>query len=309
MKWMEIKVRFEARHPQMAAELIAHEFQELGAGGVIFEDPDLESDEPWAEAKARRPLRPAVIGYLPMTHRYAARLGDLQQRLKRLRTVPGISTRLSFRTQDEADWAQAWKAFFKPIRIGENIIIKPSWESVAAAANEQVIEIDPGMAFGTGAHATTALCIELLRSYLKAGDHVLDVGVGSGILTVVAAKLGAGRVVGVDNDETALGVARENLGRNRVPESRSLLLCGHLVDAVAGRFDLVVANLFSDVVIALLDPIQRVLKSGAVLIFSGISVDHQQRVTAALKDRTLQVTAVRKRDEWVALVVRGHRSQ
>ena len=301
---MEVRIPFDAPKPQPAAELIAEAFYAVGADGVIIEDPDLEPAEPWADDKVPGPGRHAVVAYLPLNHRYALRLAELQARLECYRVGSEISTDLTFRELDEEDWAQAWKAFFKPIRVAEHIVIRPSWESCETSPDDLVIEIDPGMAFGTGDHATTALCIDFIQSYLKIGDDFLDVGVGSGILCIVAAKLGAHRIVGVDIDETAVSVAKDNLRRNRIPENRTLLLCGRLIDALTGRFDLVAANLFSDVVIAMLSHLDRVLKPGATLICSGISEGQEQRVCDELKRRRMQVTAVRKKGEWVAVAAR-----
>jgi ribosomal protein L11 methyltransferase len=304
MKWMEVTVRFEASGSEPAADLIADIFYEIGVKGVVIEDPDLKTTEPLGRGGIKRPAQHAVIGYLPVNHRLHANLAVLQRRLNRYQTEQGIVARIDFKTLDEEDWAQAWKTFFKPIRVAENIIVKPSWEAFDPAPGDLVIEIDPGMAFGTGSHPSTTLCIELIQRYLNRGDHFLDIGIGSGILSLAAAKLGAGRIVGVDADAGALTVSKENLRRNKISEDLALLVCGNLVDAVDAHFDLVAANILSEVILKILTGLARVLKPGGTFICSGIALENQRKVIDAIKQQSMQLLEVCTKEDWAAIAVR-----
>ena len=202
---------------------------------------------------------------------------------------------------DEEDWAESWKAFFWPQRITSRITVKPTWRDYKAEADEIVLEIDPGMAFGTGTHPTTALCIALIEKYLTAGATFLDVGTGSGILMVAAAKLGAGRLVGIDNDEIALGIADKNLQLNHVSQPCFELKAGNLADGIDGRFDLIVANILSEAILKLLGTIGRHMSSTCVLICSGIYKDNCGDVLKKMQQQGLMVLEARHEDDWVAI--------
>ncbi|MBI5062181.1 MAG: 50S ribosomal protein L11 methyltransferase [Desulfatitalea sp.] len=304
MQWIEAKVTFASDDENLAVELISDLFQNLGTSGVVVDDPHMEPVEGWGSDAVPRPLQPAVTGYLPADARLENRRAQLEQSLADLARNQGLRYTITYQALDEQDWAEAWKAFFHPQAITARLVVKPTWREYTPTPGQQVIEIDPGMAFGTGTHPTTAMCVQLLENHLQPDDSVLDVGTGSGILLIAAAKLGAGRLSGVDLDPIAVAIARENLDLNGLPKERADLHCGHLVDTVTERFDLVVANILADVIIDLLDQVPAVLAPGGRFICSGIVQDRREEVLRKMESRGLRVIETLDQDEWVALAGR-----
>ncbi len=301
MKWIAAKIIFDHENTQLATDLIADVFYGLGLKGVEIEDKDLEPEEAWGEGVCSGPLQHAVIGFFPDTPQSVHKLSALEQKIRLLEKTFGIRSRKEYRQVDEEDWAESWKAFFWPQRITSRITVKPTWRDYKAEADEIVLEIDPGMAFGTGTHPTTALCITLIEKYLTAGSTFLDVGTGSGILMVAAAKLGAGRLVGIDNDEIALGIADKNLQLNHVNQPCFELKAGNLADGIDGRFDIIVANILSEAILKLLGTIGRHMSSKCVLICSGIYKNNCGDVLKKMQQQGLMVLEERHDDGWVAI--------
>ena len=182
MKWIEVKVGFHHFDPDLAADLIADAFYDFDLRGVVIEDPGLEPSDDWAEDAVDRPGGHAVVGYFSKGFGAEKKCKLLAERIDELKERIGFTCQISYKELDEEDWAEAWKAFFWPQRISQKIVVKPTWREYSPEPGDIVIELDPGMAFGTGAHPTTALCIELIESHLKQGDTFLDVGTGSGTL-------------------------------------------------------------------------------------------------------------------------------
>lgn len=301
MQWIEAKVTFAAEDQNLAVELISDIFQNLGTSGVVVDDPHLTPVEGWGSDAVPRPQQPAVTGYLPADARLENRRAELERALADLARNLGLGFTIGYQTLDEQDWAESWKAFFHPQPITARLVVKPTWREYDPASGQQVIEIDPGMAFGTGTHPTTAMCVQLLENHLQAGDAVLDVGTGSGILLIAAAKLGAGRLNGVDSDPIAVSIARENLDLNAIPKEGAELRCGHLLDTVAERFDVVVANILADVIIDLLDQVPAVLAPGGRFICSGIIQGRREEVLHKMAACGFHLIESLERDEWVAL--------
>ena len=206
MKWIQIKVIFDFENTQLATDLIADIFYEQGITGLVVEAPDIEHPEDWGK-DAITPDHNSVIGYLLHNEQSEKQLKIIQKNLACLEKKNGILYKMVCSDVDESDWSHQWKAYFRPEKITDTIVVKPTWREYSGNHNEIILEIDPGMAFGTGIHPTTRMCIEMIERYLKPGDSFLDVGTGSGILMVAAAKLGAGRVWGTDTDEVAVDVA------------------------------------------------------------------------------------------------------
>jgi ribosomal protein L11 methyltransferase len=306
VQWIEAKVTFAADDENLAVELIADIFQSLGTGGVVVDDPHLTPVEGWGSDAVPRPQQPAVTGYLPADGRLESRRAELERALADLARNQGLRCAIGYQTLDEQDWAESWKAFFHPQPITARLVVKPTWREYDPAPGQQVIEIDPGMAFGTGTHPTTAMCVQLLENHLQPGDAVLDVGTGSGILLIAAAKLGAGRLNGVDSDPIAVSIARENLDLNAIPKEGAELRCGHLVDTVAERFDVVVANILADVILDLLDQVPAVLVPGGRFICSGIIQARREEVLHKMAARGFHLIESLERDEWVALAGQYH---
>jgi ribosomal protein L11 methyltransferase len=304
MHYIEIKVTFDHTDPGLAADLIAGAFFDFDLQGVVIEDPGLDPAEDWAEDAVARPAAHAVIGYFPEDGRAEAHCRVLQARIGRLAAELGFVHRVRFRQLDEQDWAESWKAFFWPQKIGARIVVKPSWRDYEAGPGEIVIELDPGMAFGTGTHPTTGLCVALIETYLRPGAAFLDIGTGSGILMAAAGKLGAGRVCGGDRDELAVRIAAANLARNGIAADRVCLAQGLLAEPFRQRFDLIAANILTHVIVELIEDIPRLLAAGGVFICSGIIAENRDTVTAKMGETGLAVLEVREREDWVAIACR-----
>ena len=307
MEWLEAKIDFDAESTVAAEELIAEVFYRFGVKGVVVDDPTMEVP-PGTDVILEDAVRPtvnAVSGYFP------AAVFDQEQRRQFEAALEGLDGplqmrhRVLYRAVHEEDWAESWKAFFWPEKISARIVVKPTWRDYHPTGDERVLEIDPGMAFGTGAHPTTALCIQLLETTLKPEDRLLDVGTGSGILIAAAALLGASAVHGIDNDPVAVNVARQNLIHNAVPADRCRVWQGDLVSGVDERYDLVVANILADVIIALLPDISSVLLPGGRFICSGILYSQQDAVADRARSLGFELREVRLREEWVAMAFRG----
>ena len=240
---------------------------------------------------------PAVAGYLPVDDRLEDRLGSLKDALAALPGygVTGAGTDLTLHYVEEADWANAWKAFYKPFRVGRRLVVTPPWEHPELDPDDIPLVIDPGMAFGTGSHPTTQLCLTALEDYVKPGASVADIGTGSGILAIAAAKLGASLVAANDNDPLAVKIARENAAANGVSVE--------VTDALpTDQHDVVVANILADVIIGMSAELNALIAPGGTLVASGIIDTREDDVQKALEDVGLAHLETRRQTEWVALV-------
>lgn len=191
-----------------------------------------------------------------------------------------------------------------PVRLSERLVVVPSYGNCSAGENELVIRIDPGMAFGTGTHPTTALCVNLIEEHLKKGDHFLDVGTGSGILMIAAAKLGAEKVVGIDKNEMSVEIARQNLILNNIEEERFQVRVGDLLDGVGKRFHMVVANILTEIIIDLLDDMGKVLRKSGVFICSGMIERNTHRVVSKMKRLGFELVEMRTKAYWVSIAAK-----
>ncbi len=302
MQWREAKVIFDFNDKELAAELISDIFYRFDLKGVVIESSTPDPSADWAEDAPKTSDHDAVIAYFPENGQTETKCESLKKELARLRKENGISTRLVFQSVAEQDWAEAWKAYFYPQKIGKNIVVKPTWREYLASEGEIILEIDPGMAFGTGTHPTTVLCVNMIEKYLRPGDSFLDVGTGSGILMIAAAKLGAQIITGSDSDETAVDIARKNLLLNNIAEEKFNLIAGNLADAVGRQFDVVAANILSEVIVVLLDSIGQVLRNGGIFIGSGIVEKNAEKVVQKMRDTGFELMEVRTEQEWVAVV-------
>ena len=304
MKWIEAKVVFDAKDIHLAGELISNLFFEFDLQGVAEEDPTVEPTEGWAEDSIGRPDRHAVVGYFPKDRRVKKRCRILEKRLALLKEHSAILCRVSYKELAEEDWAEAWKAFFTPQKIGRKIVVKPTWCAYGADADDIVLELDPGMAFGTGTHPTTALCVNLIEGYLKRGSSFLDVGTGSGILMITAAKLGAGSICGVDKDTVAVDVAAANLKLNKIDPQSYSLSTGNLLKGIKDEFDFIVANIFTHVILELLDDLPRALAQDGTFVCSGMFEKNKNLVVAKMKNMGFEILEIREREEWSAIASR-----
>lgn len=206
---------------------------------------------------------------------------------------------------NEEDWANNWKKYYKPTKIGNSIVIKPEWEEYSPSEGDLVIHMDPGMAFGTGNHETTSMCIENLEKYVSEKSTVFDIGCGSGILGIVASKLGAKNVVGIDIDEMAVKVANENIQKNNVQDIMTAI-AGNMTDKIeeGAKADIVVANIIADIIMKMSGDVRKLLKDDGIFISSGIILAKVDEVLENLKDNGFEVVDVIKKGEWSCIVAK-----
>jgi len=301
MKWIEAKIIFDFDDLQLAADLISNLFYEFGLQGVVIEDPEIAVEEDWGQDAVDLPQQNAVIGYLPENDKAAKRCRVLEEKLKNLQKELGLTSRILYTRIDETDWTESWKSYFWPEKITSGIVVKPTWREYLPADDEIVLEIDPGMAFGTGTHPTTALCIEMMETYLKKGDSFLDVGTGSGILMIAAAKLGATWIRGVDNDEEAVKIARQNLLQNKIAAKKFKVTVGNLVDEMDEHFNIVAANITPGAVLELLSRVAGVLSASGIFICSGLLAKNKPEVIQEMKNTGFVIIETRTQEDWVAV--------
>lgn len=309
MRWARISV--VTTHE--GADLIANILMELGAAGTEIDDPSLVNeyidaglwdytDLPRAEDTETVTVR----AYLPEDARLESSLLALAERIAALRhagAALGAGT-ISHSFVADEDWAETWKAYIHTEKIGERIVVRPTWEEYTPSADEIVIELDPGAAFGTGAHATTAMCLRWLEHLVSPGMRVYDVGCGSGILAVAAAKLGAGEVIAMDYNPVAVSVAEENIRQNNV---HNVVACeSDLLSACEGAApaELITANIIADVIVRLFAQLDRHLAPGGTLLASGIIDDRIADVEQAAAQHGFTVLDMTCEKEWAAMIIR-----
>ncbi|MBP2653869.1 MAG: prmA [Firmicutes bacterium] len=307
MKWAELSIQTVRE----ATEAVANIFHELGSSGVVIEDPELinlyRQSGTWEYCDIPEQAETEVVtvkAYLPVDDCLDEKIRLLSQCLEELEH--NIEKRVGLverREVQEEDWAVAWKEFFVPVKVGERIVIKPTWKDYNAREDEIVIEIDPGMAFGTGSHHTTAMCIRLLEDIVANGNIVYDVGTGSGILSVAAAKLGATQVRAVDIDSVAVRVAAENIAVNQV-ENVVEVAKGDLLSGFTGQADVIVANIIADVIINMLPDVPAGLVTGGYFVASGIIAERVGEVLLALSANGLTLEKATEEGGWGAVLAR-----
>jgi ribosomal protein L11 methyltransferase len=300
--WIEMRIRI----PAAGLDLVCSDLVELGCAGVTAEERPLDTFIPPDpdEAVTGDLFIKAFFPETPDIEELRRRIRDRLAWLARM--IPGLEAELpvAVAVRNE-DWAEGWKQHFKPVRIGARLLVKPSWESAAAAAGDVVIDIDPGMAFGTGTHGTTLLCLEALARLFEGPappDRVLDVGTGSGILSVAAAALGARRVLACDIDSEACRIAGENARLNGVSDRVEVTL-QPLAELPPG-FDAVLANILAEENIRLAPELVRCLAPGGVLILSGILRERESAVVRAFSRYPLSPPEISHSDEWSCLLYR-----
>ena len=303
MKWIEAKVVFEFHDKQLAIDLIADIFYELGTTGLVVEEPDIDHPEDWGK-DAIQPEHYAVTGYFSRDEKTQTRRRVLEKNLAMLEKKNGIIYKIVYSDMEESDWAHLWKAHFRPEKITDKIVVKPTWREYLRNQDEIILEIDPGMAFGTGTHPTTCMCITMIEKYLNKGDSFLDVGTGSGILMIAAAKLGAGRVWGTDNDEVAVDVACKNLMQNRIAKATFNVVTGNLMEKISARFDVVAANITSKSILILLENIKKVLVKKGTFICSGIIEEDKNNVIEKMENLGFEVIEILTKENWVSIACR-----
>lgn len=243
--------------------------------------------------------RPSVTIYRDDTEEERRFLGGLSEKLKE--SLPDCTAEQ--KTVCDDDWKDKWKEYFKPAKVTDRLVVKPTWEEYEKADGELVIEIDPGMAFGTGTHETTSLCLELIEKYMKTGDDVLDVGCGSGILAIAAGLLGANDVLGIEIDPVAVEIGKSNVELNGLSENVKVVY-GDLTKGVDFEADLVAANLMADIVKILSKDVAKHIKPGGIYISSGILAELAGDVGSVIEKCGFEIEEVRVKGEWCAIAAR-----
>lgn len=308
MKWAEITIKTTTE----AVEAITNILYEQNVGGVSIEDPKdfkfqkkHEYDWDFVEEEIFNSGYDGVIikTYITEERDVSDDIKLIKEKIDGLKGF-GIDVGeaiVELSQVDEEDWANEWKNYYKPTKIGEKIVVKPTWEDYEAKDTDLIIELDPGMAFGTGTHETTSMCIRELEKYVKPESKVFDIGCGSGILAIAAAKLGAKDVLAVDLDEVAVKVSKENIELNKVAGSVNALH-GNLMEVVKDKADIVVANIIADIIKILAKDIKQFMKDDAVFISSGIIHAKVDEVKEALTQNGLEIVHVESLGEWNAIV-------
>lgn len=310
MKWIEVQIKTTTE----AVEVVSNILYEAGVGGLVIEDPNdvifqnkNEGDWDYIDPTLVEQNFEGVIvkGYLPESEDLIDKIELIKQNVEKIPQY-NLDKGLGEVTTSEVyekDWANSWKKYYKPKKIGEKIVVKPSWESYEKKTEDIVIELDPGMAFGTGTHETTIMCIKQLEKYVHQHDIVFDIGCGTGILSIAAAKLGAISTIGIDLDEVSVKVAKENVRKNGVANTVQIRK-GNLLDVVDGKANVIVANIIAEVIVKLAEAVPKFLLEDGVFIASGIILDKIKDVKAALDKNGLEVIDEMKMGEWACLVSR-----
>lgn len=306
-EWNEVRIVV----PLEAMEAVSAILYDMDVKGISLEDPRdllIQTAGPltWDFADMNifpeGPEAVVIRAYFPDTENIGQQVEHIKARIAELKTF-GIANepfRVESKAVREEDWASSWKKYYKPFRVGKRIVVKPLWEEYAKAPGELIIEMDPGMAFGTGSHETTRLCLELLQEYIQGGERVIDVGTGSGILAISAAKLGAGDVLAIDLDPVAVDSARRNAELNGLASLR--VKQGNLLDEAGEEpAAVIIANIIADVLIALAPDLKRLLKPGGIFIGSGIISQREEAVLAALEQNGFRILQRLDENDWRAV--------
>lgn len=313
MKWAEIVIHTTSAGSDIMSELLL----EINAAGTVIEDnADVElnrgkcGDWDYIDQSVidQFPDEVLVKGYISDDDQlgsYVERLKSRIDEIKRL-DLEGFdigSGQIDVKIVDDQDWANEWKKYFKPFRLGKSLVIKPSWEPYAAKKDDVILEIDPGMAFGTGTHETTQLCLMMIEDNLKKGCLVIDVGCGTGILGIAAALLGAREVLAIDRDPACITASERNIEHNCVEQAVTAVE-GDLLKEKDCRADMIIINIIADVIIGFLEQASRFLNEDGVIICSGIIRDRLDDVRASARKHGFKVMDERTAGEWAAMLLK-----
>lgn len=302
MNWIKVKIDYFSNTLEETKSKLINMFEEIGIKQIevidYFSDNSLDyninfkkQSEIWS-----------IIGYIVNNRFSKLKLNIISDKLKEF-SLDDEEFMYEIYTSEcsDDDWKDEWKKYFHTVNITDNIIIKPSWDDYEASEGETVIEIDPGMAFGTGTHETTALCVEFLEKYVPGKKKLLDIGCGSGILMLIGKILGVEKVVGIDIDSNVKDVVIENFEKNNIKDNYEIII-GDLVEDINKKYDLVVSNILVDVLTELLENIEKTLEKGATIIFSGIIKDKEEEFLRKTKEHNLVEIDRNEKNNWVSLV-------
>lgn len=322
MKWLEVSLYTTTE----GVEPLCGMLYEYGITGVEIDDKNdfaefIETNTPYwdyvdEELMAQKKDMPTRIKlYVSDNESGHAMLAGIREELMSMRQRAPMfdlgSLELKMQSMDEEDWANNWKQYYKPLKIGEKLLIKPTWEQVDDPEGRIVVAMDPGMAFGTGTHATTSLCLATLEKAVRPGDLVLDLGCGSGILAITTLLLGASHAVGVDIDPNAVHIAGQNAGINDISTDKYEFLAGDITtdDALVQKlaetkYDIVAANIVADVIMHLTPHVEQFLKPGGTFIASGIINMRSEEVEQCFRDNGYEMVERNCQKDWLSYVLK-----
>ena len=322
MEWIEVVVATS----QMGLEPVEGVLYQCGLNGLMIHDeadfaeflenPNREWDYVADELVEEKQEQTTGITFFLRDNLYGReQLSQIKSALQSVKETEKEldlgSLEVTMKNVAEEDWANNWKKYFKPFPVGDKIMIKPSWEELPAQTDKIILKIDPGHIFGTGTHETTQLCMELIEKYVKKDDMVLDIGCGSGILSIASLLLDAKEADAVDIDPNAIQIAYENSDRNDIDRNRYHVKAGNILEdkelqaSYSGKkYDLVAANIVADVIIALTKQVPDYIKDGGVFLCSGIITERKEDVLEALKAANFAVLDIKEKTSWVAIATR-----
>jgi len=301
--WLEIACDVPEEHADVVAEFLS----QLSGNGVCVDNQCVDA---FSTSEIPDSVRVVIKAYLSADGDPAPQMQELETFMSQLSARHPEATFGSptLSAVNSEDWSSSWKVHFKPLRVGKRLLIVPTWEEAAQLPGDLVVRIDPGMAFGTGGHETTRLCLELLEQTMESRDvtaspSLLDLGTGSGILAMAASLLGAGRILALDIDPDAVGVARENLALNQLSDC---IECGTVpLESLAERFDIILANILAEELVRLAPYLTDRLNPGGALVLSGILAEKESLVRQGFNSQPLTYCQTSCAGEWVALLYRN----
>ncbi|MBD8003622.1 50S ribosomal protein L11 methyltransferase [Bacillus norwichensis] len=309
MNWTEISILTANE----AVEAVSHILYEAGISGLVIEDRadflrvrenrfgeiyELDPDD--------FPEEGVIIkAYLAKTSLLHETLDEIKKNIANLKNfnIDIGENKLGLSDVKEEDWATAWKKYYHPVNVSERFTIVPTWEDYTPSDEELIIELDPGMAFGTGTHPTTVMCIQALEKTVKKGDSIIDVGTGSGVLSIAAALLDAKEVKALDLDEVAVEAARQNISLNRVAEVVTVEK-NDLLNGITKQADIIVANILAEVIISFANEAAKAVKKGGFFITSGIIEQKCEEVKTVLQDAGFTIEETIRMEDWAAFIAR-----
>ena len=309
MKVVEIKVIYESDDIERATKEISDIFYGFGVTGLKIEE-QMKSKNPldfYKNEKEFLMVDHAISAYFPLNpYAEKRKMAILSTFEEKFADRDDIIYTVDFYEYDEEDYQNSWKKYLFPEKVSEKFVVKPTWREYTPEADELIIELDPGRAFGTGSHPTTSLCLKLMEENISEGDSVIDVGTGSGILMIAADRLGASEIYGTDIDELAVESAKENLELNKISEEKAKVYKGDLISVVENKkFDVVVANILADVLLILLHDISKVVKPNGKIIFSGIIEDKCELLKREVESLGFTVEEIKADKEWRAMLIKA----
>ncbi len=312
MKWLEVSISTTPENEEIVSGIL----YTIGADGLNIEDPqdvvdmtDTQDSTEWDfidEKLLNLDMDKIVIKAYFSETEDIDRIKNIV--LEKVEQIPYMEKgvkygEVEFNYIEDRDWSETWKKGYKPMRVGQNLVIKPSWEDYEEKPKDIIIELDPGMAFGTGDHETTFMCLEALEEFIDSDNLVYDIGCGSGILSIAASKLGAKKVVGVDLVPLAVEVSKENVKINNETEDVQIIH-GNLLDVVEDKADLIVANIIAEIIVEMSNDLKDFLKIDGLFIGSGIILSKIDLVVNALEKAGFEILEIREMNEWACIIAR-----